>query len=79
MLPLLFLPVAVPEIIAAVEATSLVLGGGELDRLVVWLPMLGAFDAIFLVVCPFAFQFVGCLEYRPLRVPLGQRESHGGQ
>ena len=58
MLPLLFLPVAVPEIIAAVEATSLVLGGGELDRLVVWLPMLGAFDAIFLVVCPFAFQFV---------------------
>ena len=56
MLPLLFFPAVVPVVIAAVEASTTVLqGDSTLDR---WLPFLIAFDAIFLVVCPFAFQLV---------------------
>ena len=58
MLPLLFLPVALPIIIAAVEATGVVIqdsGMGDLGR---WLPFLATFDAIFLVVCPIAFHLI---------------------
>ena len=56
MLPLLFFPAVVPVVIAAVEASTAVLQGGTtLDR---WLPFLIAFDAVFLVVCPFAFHLV---------------------
>jgi len=56
MLPLLFFPVVVPVVIAAVEASTTVLqGDGAFDR---WIPFLLAFDAVFLVVCPFAFQLV---------------------
>ena len=56
MLPLLFFPVLVPAVIAAVEASTVVIqGGSPFDR---WIPFLIAFDALFLVVCPFAFQLV---------------------
>lgn len=56
MLPLLFLPVIAPALIAAVEASSAALQGeAGLTR---WLPFLAAYDALFLVVCPFAFQMV---------------------
>lgn len=56
MLPLLFFPVVVPAVIAAVEASTTVLqGDSTFDR---WIPFLLAFDAVFLVVCPFAFQLV---------------------
>lgn len=56
MLPLLFFPVVVPVVIAAVEASTAVLQGDTaFDR---WIPFLLAFDAVFLVVCPFAFQLV---------------------
>ena len=56
MLPLLFFPVVVPVVIAAVEASTAVLqGDNTFDR---WIPFLLAFDAVFLVVCPFAFQLV---------------------
>ncbi|MYE54920.1 MAG: heme ABC transporter permease CcmB [Chloroflexi bacterium] len=56
MLPLLFFPVVVPVVIAAVEASTAVLqGDSAFDR---WIPFLLAFDAVFLVVCPFAFQLV---------------------
>ena len=56
MLPLLFLPVLVPAVIAAVEATTAVIqGGSPFER---WIPFLIAFDALFLVVCPFAYQLV---------------------
>jgi len=58
MLPLLFLPAAVPIIIAAVETTGLVLREQELTDLAAWLPLMAAFDAVFLVVCPVAFHFV---------------------
>ena len=56
MLPLLFFPVVVPVVIAAVEASTAVLqGDSAFDG---WIPFLLAFDAVFLVVCPFAFQLV---------------------
>ena len=56
MLPLLFFPVVVPAVIAAVEAsTAVIQGGSPFGR---WLPFLLAFDALFLVVCPFAFHLI---------------------
>lgn len=58
MLPLLFLPVVLPVIVAAVEASGAVIrdtGSGDVTG---WLPLLAAFDAIFLVVCPVAFSIV---------------------
>ncbi len=58
MLPILFLPVAVPVIIAAVEATGALIGSGEASELARWVPFLAAYDAIFLAVCPVAFSFV---------------------
>ena len=58
MLPMLFLPVALPIIIAAVEASGVVFRDGGLGDLARWLPFLAAFDAIFLVVCPIAFHLV---------------------
>ena len=58
MLPLLFLPVAVPVLIGAVEASALVLTGEDTGDLALWLPLLAAFDAIFLVACPVAFHLV---------------------
>ena len=58
MLPLLFFPVSVPVIVAAVEVTGAVLGGGNLGDSARWVPLLVAFDAVFLVVCPVAFHLV---------------------
>ncbi len=56
MLPVLFFPVVVPAIVAAVEASaSVIQGDGSFTR---WLPFLVVFDAIFLVVSPVVFQFV---------------------
>ena len=58
MLPVLFFPVAVPVIVAAVEASGAIIrgdGGGELAR---WVPLLAVYDAVFLVVCPLAFSVV---------------------
>ena len=58
MLPLLFLPVVLPVVVAAVEASGVIIGGGDVDDLARWLPLLGVFDAVFLVVCPLAFNIV---------------------
>ena len=58
MLPLLFLPAALPLIVAAVEATGVVIGGSGAGGLVQWLTLLAVFDAVFLVVCPVAFTLV---------------------
>ena len=58
MLPLLFLPAVLPVVIAAVEASRIVIGndgGADLTR---WIPLLAVFDAIFLVLCPVAFNLV---------------------
>lgn len=58
MLPLLFLPAVVPVVIAAVEASAAALGGGGASEVLRWLPLLAAYDAIFVVACAFAFHFV---------------------
>ncbi len=58
MLPLLFLPAVVPVVIAAVEASAAALGGGNVVEVLRWLPLLAAYDAVFVVACAFAFHFV---------------------
>ena len=59
LLPVLFFPVIVPVIIAAVEATALVLQGGPmLPVWTRWVPLLVVFDGLFLVICPWIFGYV---------------------
>ena len=55
MLPVLFLPVVTPVIIAAVESSALVLSDATLAW--DWLGMIIAFDVIFVVVSAFVFEF----------------------
>ena len=58
LLPVLFFPVVLPVIVGAVEATKRAIGGETAVGLGHWLPLLGAFDALFLVICPWAFSVV---------------------
>lgn len=57
-LPLLFLPIVVPVIISAVEASRLALAGDSWGSLATWLGIIGAFDVIFVVVSYLVFAFV---------------------
>ena len=58
MLPLLFLPVAVPVVVAAVEASGPALVSDHWGGYLPWVPILAAFDAVFLLVCSLAFGHV---------------------
>ena len=58
MLPLLFLPVIAPLLIGAVEASSLAMNISVGHVSSPWISFLGIFDAIFLVICPIAFNIV---------------------
>ena len=58
MLPVLFFPVLLPVIIAAVEASTRAVGGETFIGLGRWLPLIGVFDALFLVICPWVFSYV---------------------
>ena len=58
MLPVLFLPVVIPVIIAAVKATGPVLAGEPWSDITTWLQILVAFDIIYLVVATLVFEFV---------------------
>tara|TARA_B100001971_G_C18171881_1_gene527630 strand:- start:352 stop:1026 length:675 start_codon:yes stop_codon:yes gene_type:complete len=58
MLPVLFFPVILPVIVGAVEASKQAIGGEVVVGVGHWLPLLGAFDALFLVICPWVFSFV---------------------
>ena len=58
LLPVLFFPVILPILVGAVEATKRSIGGESIVGLGHWLPLLGAFDAMFLVICPWAFSLV---------------------
>ena len=58
MLPALFLPVIVPVIIGAVEATGTLLGSDDDANIVRWATFLAVFDAVFLVICPAAFGMI---------------------
>ena len=59
LLPVLFFPIILPVLIGAVEASSTAIGvgsgGAGLGR---WLPLIGVFDALFLVICPWVFSYV---------------------
>ncbi len=58
LLPVLFFPVVLPVIVGAVEATKLAIGGESVVGIGHWLPLIGAFDAVFLVICPWVFSLV---------------------
>jgi heme exporter protein B len=58
MLPILFLPVVIPVIIAGVEASTIIMGGGQFSEALKWIPFLVAVDAIFLVLSPIAFNII---------------------
>ena len=58
MLPILFLPVAVPVIVAAVKATAPVLAGRPWPDMLTWLQIIIVFDIIYLVIATLVFEFV---------------------
>lgn len=58
LLPVLFFPVVLPVIVGAVQATKLAIGGESVVGVGHWLPLIGAFDAVFLVICPWVFSLV---------------------
>ena len=58
MLPILFLPVVVPVIVAAVKATSPVLAGRPWGDMRTWLQIIIVFDIIYLVVATLVIEFV---------------------
>ena len=58
MLPVLFFPVLLPVIIAAVEASTRAVGGETFVGMGRWLPLIAVLDALFLVICPWVFAFV---------------------
>ncbi len=58
MLPVLFFPIILPVLIGAVEVSSQAIGGGPGVGIGRWLPLLGIFDALFLVICPWVFSAV---------------------
>jgi len=58
MLPVLFLPVASPVIIAAVRASALALDGEPWGAMASWLGIIAAADVIFLAASSLLFRFV---------------------
>ncbi len=54
----IMLPVLLPVIISAVEASARVMAGEPWDNLSVWLQVLVAFDVIFVVVSSLVFEYV---------------------
>jgi heme exporter protein B len=57
MLPVLFLPVSVPVIIAAVKGSALVMAGGSWGDIMTWLQVMIAFDVIYAVAATLVFEF----------------------
>lgn len=58
MLPLLLFPMLIPLLVGAVEATTAMLTGDVMGDSRVWVRLLVLFDAIFIVICLWAFDFV---------------------
>ncbi|MBG82804.1 MAG: heme ABC transporter permease CcmB [SAR202 cluster bacterium] len=56
MLPLLFLPVVTPLLMAAVESTSYLVNGGTWGEMASWLQLAIAFDVLFIVISALIFQ-----------------------
>ena len=51
LLPVLLFPVIIPLILAAVNASTLILQGGNSAELTTWVLLLGGYDLLFLAVC----------------------------
>ena len=58
MLPILFLPIVIPVVVAAVKATALILAGKPWGDILTWLQIIIAFDVIYMVVATLVFEFV---------------------
>ena len=58
LLPVLFFPILVPVIIAAVEATGAIIEGDAWNSYSRWLGLTAAFDAVFLVLGAITFDYV---------------------
>ena len=58
MLPILFLPVIAPVIVAAVKATVVVLAENPWADMLIWLQIIIAFDIIYLIIATLVFEFV---------------------
>ena len=58
MLPVLFFPIVLPVILAAVQASTRAVGGETFIGIDRWLPLIGVFDALFLVICPWVFSYI---------------------
>ncbi len=58
MLPLLFFPVALPVILAGLEATTRVVSDSAVGSAFQVLPFIAAYDLVFAVVGPACFQFI---------------------
>ncbi|MFC1926391.1 heme exporter protein CcmB [Chloroflexota bacterium] len=58
LLPILFLPIVVPVIIAGVECTAVILEGRPWGDMSTWLQIMVAFDIIYLVAGTLVFEFV---------------------
>jgi len=56
MLPLLLLPIAIPAILAMVEATTAILTGESSPRM--WLRLLAGYDVVFTTACLILFETV---------------------
>lgn len=55
LLPLLLLPVTLPVLLAAIRLTDAAIAGASAG---LWLPLLAAFDAVFLLACPVLFDVI---------------------
>ena len=58
MLPVLFFPIVLPVILAAVEASTRAIGGETFVGLGRWLPLMAVFDGLFLLICPWVFSYL---------------------
>lgn len=58
MMPLLFFPAITPLLVAAVKSSSLIISGEPISSVMGGLGRIAAFDAIFLTVSIFVFEFV---------------------
>ena len=58
MLPTLFFPIVAPALLAAVETTTAAVNGEGILSSGGWYPLLGIFDAVFILICPWVFRAV---------------------
>ena len=58
LLPVILFPVTVPVVLSAVQATAAILSGAQTADWSSWMKILGAFDAVFLVIPLVLFEYV---------------------